>query len=66
MAASGSRETSTVNMAENFSNRRGLGGEPKRETPSGDGVEEHGPVLMEGPVKRQGDGWKGMKPWNER
>lgn len=52
-------------MSEAYSGRRGFGGQTA-ETPSGHGVEEHGPVLMEGHTKRQGDGWKGMKPWNER
>ena len=53
-------------MSESFSGRRGLDDRGEN-TPSGDSVQDHhGPVLMEGPTKRQGDGWKGMKPWNER
>ena len=50
-----------------FTNRRGIGGEtPKQVSPSDEAVDAFGPVLMEGPAKRQGEGWKGMKPWNDR
>ena len=51
---------------EPFSVRRGIGGEEKYDSPGGEGMEQYGPILMEGPAKRQGEGWKGMKPWNDR
>ena len=55
-------------MAEVFSNRRGFGSDANNEalSASGHGQAEHGPIIMKGPARRQGDGWKGMKPWNER
>jgi hypothetical protein len=52
---------------ETFTNRRGMGCEKKQQvSPSDEAVDAFGPVLMEGPAKRQGEGWKGMKPWNDR
>jgi hypothetical protein len=55
-------------MTEVFSNRRGFGSDSNNEALSALGHEqaEHGPIIMKGPARRQGDGWKGMKPWNER
>ena len=52
---------------ETFTARRGIGGDKKQQqSPTDEAAEAHGPVLMEGPAKRQGEGWKGMKPWNDR
>ena len=62
------RPTPAFAMAdETFTNRRGMGCEKKQQvSPSDEAVDAFGPVLMEGPAKRQGEGWKGMKPWNDR
>ena len=55
---------------EAMSSRRGLypsdGAANGSLAPCGHGVEDYGPVLMEGHAKRQGEGWKGLKPWNDR
>jgi hypothetical protein len=51
-----------------LSTRRGLGDKEDGDAPArpDEDMAKHGPVLMQGHVRRQGDGWKGMKPWNER
>ena len=52
---------------EALSTRRGLREkEDEPATRADEDMAQHGPVLMQGNMRRQGDGWKGMKPWNER
>ena len=52
---------------ESLSMRRGLRDkEDEAMTRADEDMAQYGPVLMQGLMRRQGDGWKGMKPWNER